>query len=57
MPYLQITIPSGKSEADAKAILTELHDTFPLRQSQGRFLRMTTYYILFEQPEHMALTR
>ncbi|GHO75372.1 hypothetical protein KSD_31430 [Ktedonobacter sp. SOSP1-85] len=56
MPYLQITIPSGKSEAEAKAILTELRDTFPLRQSQGRFLRMTSYYILFEQPEHTALT-
>jgi hypothetical protein len=56
MPYLQITIPSDKSEAEAKAILTELRDTFPLRQSQGRFLRMTSFYILFEQPEHMVLT-
>jgi len=56
MPYLQIYVSSDKNGAEAQATLHYLRDNFPLQQSEGRFHRMSSNYILFEQPEHMVLT-
>lgn len=56
MPYLQLCVPRGKSEAEAQAILSYLRDNFPLKQSEGRVLRVASNFILFEQPEHSCLT-
>jgi hypothetical protein len=56
MSYLQIYVSSDKSAAEAQATLHYLRDNFPLQQSEGRFYRMSSNYILFEQPEHMVLT-
>ena len=56
MPYLQLFVPQGKSESEAQALLEYLRDNFPLKQSEGRVLRVAANYILFEQSEHHGLT-
>src|SRR5260221_309822 len=56
MPYLQIYVSGDKSAVEAQATLHHLRDNFPLQQSEGRFYRLSSNYILFEQPEHMVLT-
>jgi len=56
MPYLQVSVPRGKSESEAQTLLNYLRDNFPLKQSEGRVLRVAANFILFEQPEHSGLT-
>src|SRR5579872_1835925 len=56
MPYLRLFTPKGKSESEAHTILEYLRDNFPLKQSEGRVLRVAANFILFEQPEHSRLT-
>lgn len=69
MPYLQVFIQGRRqrweqrrdpspnfAESQARKDLDELREQFPLQQSGGIFYRMNHDSVLFEQPEHMALT-